>query len=513
MLMHQLLLNNAARRPDKPAFTWVDRNKSVTNAQAVDLMERMAGGLHDLGVRKGDRVTIFAHNGMDYLITMFAAWRLGAIVALVNVKFADELDYYVADHTPKVVVYTHDMAAPVRAARKAAPSITHLVCMDGPQDGAVSLPELLNAKLPAPPDPWDETAIAHLSYTSGTTGKPKGACLMHEPTVRASRCIGERLDLRSTDVSFGPTALSSSYQLVGNLLPPLAAGAEIHVMGRWTQQTGWDALDKAGATAFVANPTLLLETLEESKARGRTPGKIRFAMTGGAPLPPTLKAAWRDELRLPIVESFGQSELGGFAALGFPQLVPDGGDLVRIGPAPPDKEVRVVDSDDTPTKTGAVGEIVLRGGFMAGYWNKPDRTEEVLRGGWLRTGDLGVMDQDGFITIRGRRSELVNVAGKSWFPRDVEEALGTQPGIRQAAMIGVPDAALGSRPTAFITMHDGAMFSADALRAAIAPAVSYDVALLDIRLVKELPMTPTGKISKAELAVLAGTTFKLKDAG
>src|SRR6478752_6611462 len=108
MLMHQLLLNNAGRQPDKLAFQWVDRSKGVTNAQAVDLMERMAGGLHDLGVRKGDRVTVFAHNGLDYLITMFAAWRLGAIVALVNIKFADELDYYVADHAPKVVVYTHD---------------------------------------------------------------------------------------------------------------------------------------------------------------------------------------------------------------------------------------------------------------------------------------------------------------------------------------------------------------------------------------------------------------------
>jgi long-chain acyl-CoA synthetase len=513
MLMHQLLLNNAERRPDKLAFQWVDRSKGVTNAQAVAMMERMAGGLHDLGVRKGDRVTIFAHNGLDYLVTMFATWRLGAIVALVNVKFADELDYYVADHTPKVVVYTHDMAAPVRAARKAAPSISHLVCMDGPQDGAISLPDMLAAELPAPPDPWDETTVAHLSYTSGTTGKPKGACLSHEPTVRAARCIGERLRLRAEDVSFGPTALSSSYQLVGNLLPPLAAGAEIHVMGRWTQQTGWDALEKAGATAFIANPTLLLETLEESKTRGRSPGKLRFALTGGAPLPPTLKAAWRDDLRLPIVESFGQSELGGFAALGYPELVPAEGDLVRIGPAPPDKEVRIVDSDDTPTRPGAVGEIVLRGGFMAGYWNKPDKTKDALRGGWLRTGDLGVMDQDGFITIRGRRSELVDVAGKSWFPRDVEEALGCQPGIRQAAMIGLPDSSLGSRPTAFITMHEGTTFSVDALRAAIASAVSYDVALLDIRLVKELPMTPTGKISKAELAVLAQTSLKLKDAG
>jgi acyl-CoA synthetase (AMP-forming)/AMP-acid ligase II len=502
MLMHQLLLRNAERRPDALAFRWVDRERELDNAGAVRAMEAMAGALHDCGVRKGDRVTVFAHNGLDYLVTLFGAWRLGAIAALVNVKFADELDYYFADHEPKVVVYTHDMGEAVRKARAAVPSIAHLVCMDGPQEGALSLPALMAAALPAPDDPWDETAIAHLSYTSGTTGKPKGACLAHEPTVRAARCIAERLRLRATDVSFGPTALSSSYQLVGNLLPPLAAGAPVHVMGRWTRATGWDALDGAQATAFVANPTLLAETLEESRSRGRLPGRLRFALTGGAPLPPTLKAAWRDEFGLPIVESYGQSELGGFVALGYPETAGPGESLVRIGPPPPDKEVRVVDLDDRPLPPGAVGEIVLRGGYMAGYWGKPDRTREVTRGGWLRTGDIGTMDADGFITMRGRRSELISVAGTTWYPRDIEEALCRQKGVRQAALIGLPDPSLGSRPTAFVTLDDAAA-DTTALVAAIAGEVSYDVGLMDLRVVSAMPMTPTGKISKAELAATA----------
>src|SRR5215475_4375315 len=116
MLMHRLLIAAADRRPEKLAFRWVDRDRSLTYAQAVEAMEKMAGALSSLGVAKGDRVTIFAYNGLDYLVAMLGAWRIGAIVAAVNVRFAPELEFYLADHTPKVIVYTHDMGEAVRRA-------------------------------------------------------------------------------------------------------------------------------------------------------------------------------------------------------------------------------------------------------------------------------------------------------------------------------------------------------------------------------------------------------------
>ncbi|ARQ02629.1 class I adenylate-forming enzyme family protein [Pseudorhodoplanes sinuspersici] len=503
MLMHQLLLDNAERQPSKIALRWVDRDMALTNTQAVAAMERFAGALHHLGVTKGDRVTIFAHNGMDYLICMLACWRIGAIAALVNVKFADQLPYYFADHTPSVVIYTHDMGEPVRAAAAHAPSVKHLVCMDGPQEKAHSLPELLAANFASPPDPWDEGAIAHLSYTSGTTGQPKGACLCHEPTVRASRCIGERLRITGDDISFGPSALSSSYQLVGNLLPPLAVGATINVMGRWTQSTGYAAIDRLGATFLVGNPPLLEEVLTESRLKGRAPGNLRFSLSGGGPVPPTLKMAWRDELKIPLVESYGQSELGGFVGLGFPDLEMDDDKLQRVGPALPDKEVRVFGPEDKPLPVGEVGDIVLRGGFMWGYWGKPEKTKEARRGGWLRTGDLGVFDDDGYLTMRSRRAELIEVAGTAWYPRDVEEALCRVQGVRQAALVGIPDPVLGARPTAFVTLHSDAKADRIALKKAITGQVPYDLEALVVNVVAELPMTPTGKIAKSELASLA----------
>jgi acyl-coenzyme A synthetase/AMP-(fatty) acid ligase len=369
--------------------------------------------------------------------------------------------------------------------------------MDGPQPGAESLPSLLDAKFAAPPDPADEDAIAHLSYTSGTTGKPKGACLAHEPTMRAANCIAERLRITSDDVSFGPTALSSSYQLVGNLLPPLHRGATVNVMGRWTQPTGWDALEKTRSSILVANPTLLTELLIESRSRGRIPERLRLTVSGGAPVPPTLKRALRDEWKLPLAESYGQSELGGFMALGDPVLVPEE-KFAAAGRSLPDKDVRILDANGRECALGEVGEVCLRGGFMKGYWGKPDKTAEALRDGWLHSGDAGVMDRDGYITMRGRFAELITVAGRTWFPRDVEEALCTQAGVKEAAVVALPDAELGQRPVAYVTLTNGTVDPA-ALKSAIAPMVSYDLSPLTIRTLPAFPMTPTGKIAKAEL--------------
>ena len=505
MLMHRLLVDGAERTPDKIALHWVDRDIALTYAQAVAGMEHMAGALASLGLAKGDRVTIFAHNGMDYLLAMFGAWRLGAVAALVNVQFAAELDYYFADHTPSLVIYTHDKRDAVFRAANSVGTVRHLVCMDGPQEGAVSLPELMKAQLRAPADPGDETAIAHLAYTSGTTGKPKGACLAHEPTLRAAKCIAERLRISGSDDSFGPTALSSSYQLVGNLLPPLSRGASVHVMGKWTQAGGWAALDKSNASLLIANPTLLREVLAESRSQGRVPGRLRAGLSGGGPVPPTLKKSWRDELKLPLIESFGQSELGGFMALGFPELVNDDALLARVGPALPDKEVRIVDAHRNSLPPGRIGEIELRGGFMTGYWGNPDKTAQTIGTGWLRTGDLGLIDRDGFITMRGRRSELIETDGVLWFPRDVEEAFCAIDGVAQAALIGVADAAHGQRPYAFITALPGASLEPGTLKSAIAGTVSYDIAPMIVRVVADLPMTPTGKIAKGELAARVGS--------
>jgi acyl-CoA synthetase (AMP-forming)/AMP-acid ligase II len=224
-------------------------------------------------------------------------------------------------------------------------------------------------------------------------------------------------------------------------------------MGRWTATTGWDALDAAGADVFAANPTLLTDVLAESRARGRRPRGLRVGVSGGGSVPLSLKRAWRDELALPLTESYGQSELGGFVALGAPLLIDDTR-LAAIGTPLPDKDVRVLAENDGEVPIGATGELCIRGGFMLGYWARPEKTAETTRNGWLHTGDVGVMDADGYVTLRGRLAERVVVDGEIWFPRDIEEALLGHHAVRQAALVGVPDPELGQRPIAYVTLYE-----------------------------------------------------------
>ena len=499
MLFQQLLRDGANRTPDKIALRWVERDRALTYAEAVAQMDRMAGALGSLGVGKGDRVGIFAHNGNDYVLAMFGAWRLGAISAHINVQYADTLDYYLADCTPSVLIYTGDHLPTIQRHRAAAKSVKHYICMDGPQEGALAWSELLASANEIPSANVSDADGAHLSYTSGSTGKPKGALLAHEPTFRACRSIAERLGFNSRDLTYGPSTLSSSYHLVVNLIPGLFAGATVGLVSKWNAAKAWDDMERLGSTVIPTNATNLGELLDECRKRGRGPRALRLGITGGGPTPPTLKKAWRDELKLTLSESFGQSELGGFVGLG-PLAPPPDEKLLACGPSLPDREVRIVDPrTGREVPCGQTGEIAITGGHMLGYWGRPEKTAEVVRGGWLYTGDVGRMDADGYVYVRGRASERLTVAGEPWYPRDLEEALLEHPEVGMAALIGLPDAKLGERPVVYLVMRDGAKVSDSALVAFATERMKRKLDVLSIRRLASLPITPTGKISKAEL--------------
>ncbi len=498
LTFNDMLRRTAWRLPNHPFLYWSDRNRSLTYAQGEELSNSVAGALAELGVRKGDRVGIFAHNGLDYVMAMYGAWKLGAVSDHINVLQADNLAWFVQDSTPNVLIYTGDLHAVIERDRPSMPSVRHYICLDGEKPGSHDWNALLSANLKPPAVKVDAEDPAHLSYTSGSSGKPKGAILAHGYTARATHCIAERLQLSPADVSYGPTSLASSYHLVGNLLPGIHRGVYIGIRTRWNVETVWQEMDERGVTFMVANPLLLNDLLLHSRKMGRKPAVLRFVVSGGAPVPPELKMAYQDELGAPLVESYGQSELGGFVALGYPRAV-HGEQFKAIGPELPDREVRIADEQDNEVPTGTPGEILIRGGVMVGYHNLPEKTAEALRNGWLHTGDMGVMDEQGYIRLVGRWSERILMHGQVIFPRPLEEALLRHPAVRYVCVIAKKDSAAGQVPKAIVELYPEAQTTAEELLRHCAALLGENNPLREVEIIDQMPMTPTGKIGRADL--------------
>ncbi len=498
MTFNDMLRRTAWRLPDKTFLYWSDKNRALTYAQGEQVSDQVAGALAALGIERGDRVGIFAHSGLDYVMAMYGAWKLGAMSAHISVLQAENLAYFVNDCEPKALIYTGDMHPVVERDRAKMPSVRHYICYDGAKGDAHDWSTLIKSASKPPAVEVSDEDPAHLSYTSGTSGKPKGAVLAHGVVARATHCIAERLGLSSADITLGPTSLASSYHLVANLLPGIHRGVTIGLMSKWNAEIAWEEMDKREVTVFPSNPLLLTDILNVSRQRGRKPSALRIGISGGAPVPPDLKRAYQDELGVILVESYGQSELGGFVALGYPRRE-EGDRLAAIGPALPDKEVRIVDEQGHEVPIGKPGEMVLRGGVMWGYWRMPEKTAETLRGDWLHTADMGRMDSEGYICMLGRWSERIVSHGKVIFPRAMEEALYRHPAVRYVAVIGKPDPKAGEIPKAIVALYEGKSATPDELLKLCHAQLGVENSPALVEIIPEMPMTPTGKIAKADL--------------
>ncbi|MCY4631987.1 MAG: class I adenylate-forming enzyme family protein [bacterium] len=296
MLLHHLLKEGAERAPDRTALGWVKRDRSLNFAEAAEATDRVAAGLALLGVERGDRVGVFAHSGLDYLLAMFGAWRAGAAAALVDLSRAGELDRYFGDCRPKVVIYTHDYFETIDRHRETLDSVETYVCLDGAQPGAMDWAEILGCTAAPPAHVVDSSDIAHLSYAPATTGEPMGSCLSHEPTCGNARSLAERLGIGPDDVSLGPTPLSGANQLAVNLLPVLSATGTCWVMNNWEAEGGLDVADRLGATILAADAPVLAAALSEAGSRdGGPPASLRLVLAGEGVLPADLQRAWGAE--------------------------------------------------------------------------------------------------------------------------------------------------------------------------------------------------------------------------
>jgi fatty-acyl-CoA synthase len=497
--------------PDRDAL-WFE-GRTTSHRAFADRVRRTASALAGLGVRAGDRVAWLSGNHPSALETLFACGQLGAIWVPVNVRLtAPEAEYVLAHSGSTVVVHGRDLEPLVTALRDRLPGVRHWVAAE-PAAGAGtdSLPyeDLLAA---ATAEPRDEPVALEdpclIMYTSGTTGRSKGAVLTHGNMTWNAVNQAFGLDVTPTERTLALAPLFHIGGLNGTVNPTLLRGGCAVIVRRFDPAETLAVIEEQRVNSFFAVPTMLDAMARQPGFGTRDLSALRTIGAAGAPLPlPTLRT-WLDR-GVTMQQAYGMTE----ASPGCTSL--DSADAERkVGSAGKPlvfTDVRVVGPDGAELGPDEVGEVVVQGpNVMAGYWNDPEQTAAVLVDGWYHTGDAGSMDDEGFLYIRDRYKDMIISGGENVYPAEVESALLELPDVQEAAVIGVPDPTWGEVGLAVVVLAPGTAPDADLLRTRLRARLAAFKVPKHVEFAEELPRTATGKVRKPELrsrfASAAGTS-------
>jgi long-chain acyl-CoA synthetase len=336
-------------------------------------------------------------------------------------------------------------------------------------------------------------------YTSGTTGKPKGAELTHDNLDTNVEVVTELFGLTSDDVILGALPLFHSFGQTCGLNAAVKTGALLTLLPRFEPAKALEVLQRDDATIFEGVPTMYGALLHDPGREGADLSRLRLCVSGGASLPVELMRGFEEAFDAIILEGYGLSETSPVASFNHPDRDRKPG---SIGTPIRGVEMKVVDEDDNDVPAGEVGEIVIRGhNVMRGYWERPDATEECMKGGWFHTGDMAKVDEDGYFFIVDRKKDLIIRGGYNVYPREVEEVLYEHPAVREAAVVAVPHDELGEEVGAAVALKDGEDVGADELKSYVKEQVAAYKYPRHVWFVDELPKGPTGKILKREIEV------------
>lgn len=442
---------------------------------------RMAATLRARGLRAGDRCVVHLANGVAFLDLFLACLRLRVVMVPANVLYRGrELAHIAADSDPALIV-TAAEHRDLFAADARVVTVEALLA-----DAVARAPD------DAPPPPDDDEAPALIIYTSGTTGRAKGAVLSRRNLAANARNLCAAWRITAADRYLAVLPLFHVHGLGNGVCTWLASGCQMRLLERFEAAKAAQWFDEFRPTLFFGVPTVYVRLLELPADAARAMGaSMRLFVCGSAPLPAPVMDAFRQRFGHVILERYGMSET--LMNIGNPY---DGERRPgSVGVPFPGVEARIVDESAAPVPEGTVGQLEVRGAnVFAGYWRNPEATAKAFRDGWFRTGDMAERAPDGYYTLRGRASDLIISGGFNIYPREIEELLLDQPGVREAAVVGVPDARRGEVPVAYVVAD--AAVTDDALRAACAAALaSFKTPRAFVR-VDGLPRTALGKVQK-----------------
>ena len=490
-----ILASSARERPGHPLIRLNEQSWSYAE---VDRAARgIASSLIERGLGPGDKVALLVPNVPEFTPAYFGILYAGCTVVPLNVLLsAPEVTYHLQDSEAKLLIAHHFFSDP--ATKGAEGAGVPLVWAGGEVPGAPSLVELTQA---APleaihPTLPDDTAV--ILYTSGTTGKPKGAELTHSNLLLNCAVVVPRLlPIQSDDVALATLPLFHSFGQTCIQNATIAAGAGFTLLPRFTPEDALTILQRDQVTIFAGVPTMYFALLNHPGADAFDLSSLRICMTGGAAMPVEVMRAFEKKYGVQILEGYGLSETSPVAS--FNQL-----DKPRkpgsIGYPVWGVELTILDDKDQPLPEGERGEICIRGhNIMKGYLKRPEATKDTLRGGWFHSGDIGVRDEDGCYWIVDRKKDMIIRGGFNVYPREVEEVLYAHPAIVEAAVLGVPHPSHGEEVKAVVVLAPGQSLSADELTAYTKERLAAYKYPRIIEFSDGLPKGPTGKILKREL--------------
>ncbi len=489
-----LLSHAAATDPRRAAVNFGE--VAWTNAEVDDRARRLAASLATLGVERGDRVALWAHNRAEFVEILFGIPLLGAVAVPLD-RWWMEKDALAAieQARPKVLVVGASQADLLKGshAELKAAGIEHLVALDArPAETFLSYENLLAGAVPlkkplpvAPDDP------ALILFTSGSTGRSKGAVHTHRGLIATAMVMSLELGLRDGERTLHFLPLFSS--CLEHLIPlTLMRGTHV-IMSQFDAAQVWQEIARHGITHIDAVPTTLRRMLEEAPAT--MPASLRLVTYASEPMPEKLIAALSERMpNTDFVQFYGMIEHLCLTVQRPGEQMPKRGTvgLPMIG-----AELCLLGSENEPAAPGETGEILARSpSLFAGYWQDPEATEKVMHGGWMRTGDLGQFDEDGFLVLAGRLKEVIKTGGVTVIPGEIEATLLRHPQVREAAVVGIPDERWGEAVHAFVTLHPGVEVCETELQAFCRGQLAGYKTPKAVHVVEELPRTGIGKVAR-----------------
>jgi long-chain acyl-CoA synthetase len=495
----------------------------ITGRELDELTDAFAVALQDLGVTIGDRVALYLQNVPQFVIGMLATWKAGAIAVPVNpMNRARELDAILRDSGARVLVCLQGLYRDVAAAVVGETDVTAVttseleyrvrndqrvfagiepIACEGAYD-MTGLIDRFRGRKPAEVS-FTPADTALLTYTSGTTGPPKGAMNTHGNVVFNSQVYRQWCRLGPDDVVLGIAPLFHITGLIAHIALSLLLGAPLVLAYRFEPSAMIETIRDERPTFTIGSITVFIALMNAPNAERDALASLTKTWSGGAPIPPTTVKVFQAQFGQYIHNAYGLTETSSPSHLvPFDAVAPvdDASGALSVGLPVFNTVVRIVGDDGQDLPVGEVGEIVTSGPMVVpGYWNKPEETENALPGGALHTGDVGYMDADGWFYIVDRKKDQINAGGYKVWPREVEDVLYQHEAVREAAVVGVPDAYRGETVKAFVSLRPGQSATAEELIAFCREHMAAYKYPRQVEFLDELPKTVSGKLLRREL--------------